>query len=507
MSAPIHSHRPGLKILITKRKKSTLVGGRGGSSNSTQSFDLTHALGDKGSCIVTKNLYAYHGEFHIILPDMPFDFGGTGGVQETVDSPYGLIEPMDVVEIRMDRDVKPDMPIVMRGLVRSVGRDETVGEDGRPMRRVSIVGHDFGCIFTISQLWLRVGLREGNIIDPVYGPLGKVGLISEPVEVEEFIQKLLDYGNESVESTGISVKPKFEDVKGWVVPTALPSIEGPLWITMIRFSDSPWNELFVQDPPTGDSPELVFRQTPWKDTDGEFIWFKGSDEPEEEEEELVIGGVRQIKARNSVAVKVFDVEMADVLSISSHRNDSGVANFIWVDMPPSFISAHWQQLLSPHAQKIAKEAEKDPNSTKNIYGDRLLTQNSFIGPNLAPKDQAEKDQEKSEDDWSKWRKDRIDWLHKASEDNADFEQGAITVKGDPKYQVGNYLNLKRGVPWEGYIVGITHEYRAYREYLTTIEFIRGTGFIERVESNNPWNLERKIKNPWTVIWGEGVKTS
>jgi hypothetical protein len=466
MSAAIVSHRPGLKILVTKRKKSTLVTGRGGILSNPQSFDLAPALGDKGTCTTSKNLYGYHGEFHIILPDMPFDFGGQDGIQATVDSPYGLIEPMDVVEIQMDRDVKTNMPVVMRGLVRSVGRDETVGEDGRPMRRVSIVGQDFGAIFTISQLWLMVGLRDGDVFLPRMEFQQQTGLVYGPVPVEEFMQAILDIANDSIESTGITVKPAFGGVPGHIIPSTMPAMEGPVWVTMIRFSDSPWNELFVRDPATGKNPELVFRETPWKTIDGiEFGDFSG--------------------------VETFDVEMTDVLSISAHRDDSGVANFIWVDQPAAWINAHWQQLISPAAQEVAKEAEADPNSTRKIYGDRLLSQTSNISPGTAAGALPEDEQKVAWNDWWGWRKKRIRWLRKATEDNADFEQGSITVKGNPKYQVGNYLKLKRGVPWEAYIVGVTHEYHAYHEYLTTIEFIRGTGFIGRVNTNDPWDLERK----------------
>jgi hypothetical protein len=81
----------------------------------------------------------------------------------------------------------------------------------------------------------------------------------------------------------------------------------------------------------------------------------------------------------------------------------------------------------------------------------------------------------------------------AGKDVYQFEKGSITIKGNPHIRVGDYVKVKRGViEWSGYIVSIQHNYSAYRQYLTTIEYIRSDQWIERQKvKSGVWDKERK----------------
>ena len=80
-------------------------------------------------------------------------------------------------------------------------------------------------------------------------------------------------------------------------------------------------------------------------------------------------------------------------------------------------------------------------------------------------------------------------MRDSQRDNAVFEQGSITVKGDERWKAGTYARITRGsLVWECYIVAVQNTFSAYREFTTRLNFIRGTGFWQRtlLEQNPSW---------------------
>ena len=147
IAAPVY--QPQLQVTLHKliqRKSlngSTLVSTRAAATSASYStIDLTRAFMVDGSALRTsKGLRDPAGGFSVQLIDAPFEYAGT------FESMYGLIEPMDVIEIRLRHappteaqkllstyyPTKPN--IIMRGFVSDVSRSETMGPDGRPQRR------------------------------------------------------------------------------------------------------------------------------------------------------------------------------------------------------------------------------------------------------------------------------------------------------------------------------------------------------------------------------------
>ena len=102
-----------------------------------------------GSMVRTsKSVREPAGGFSITFADQAQHSGAVGSGL-ALESVYGLVEPMDIVEIRMWGGVgsMPDKaPIIMRGFVSEIQRQQAVGENGQPQRQVVVTDQDYGKI-------------------------------------------------------------------------------------------------------------------------------------------------------------------------------------------------------------------------------------------------------------------------------------------------------------------------------------------------------------------------
>ena len=155
-------------------------------------FDLTPLLGESGGVRLAKGVRDPAGAFSITLVDKPH---GT-----LVETYYALIEPMDIVEIRLAHDpfeyAKPEegyrLPVLMRGFVSQVTRSETL-QGGRPSRSVTITGQDFGKLLQIIQIfYLDNSVVGDNLLSEFkffhkYLPTG----LAKHQDVEDFVNSVL----------------------------------------------------------------------------------------------------------------------------------------------------------------------------------------------------------------------------------------------------------------------------------------------------------------------------
>jgi hypothetical protein len=66
------------------------------------------------------------------------------------------------------------------------------------------------------------------------------------------------------------------------------------------------------------------------------------------------------------------------------------------------------------------------------------------------------------------------------------------MKGYPMMRVGDYFRLHRGdIVWQGYVTNIVNDFQPYRQYITTMDYIRGNQIKVRRAMQNPWDVERK----------------
>ena len=441
MGAEIASYHPDVEIKIN-------------------TIDISKALGDVGTVLINKALYAPAAEFHINLPDMPF-----GDKRESL---YGLINPVDPIEIRMRRLPHSEWFPVLRGFVRSVGRHEQISGDGRPQRMVVIAGNDCGAVFLMEQLRALITWHVSGEtgIPPPYVYLTETGLTGSPEPANEFIwQAAVNPTKKIMDAAGFEFQRAFSVHKGHALVQYALAGEGPVWEFIRRYSDAPWNELFVREGET--QPELVFRHTPWRTIDNAPL-------PDAD-----------LKKDN---VQFYDVPIGDVVSLTAHRDDSELVQ--------------WAHVLHPAVETGGNSLPLEYKifrlnyGTADKFGDRLQEITSYLLPGAFDSSLPEKQQLASQNSYKEWLEDRVQWIAFAGEDIHRFERGVVTIKGNPKIQVGNYIRVRRGaIVWEGYITSVTNDYQPFRRYLTTIEYIRGTQFVQRSRIPNPWDAERMKAAP------------
>lgn len=441
------------------------------------------SFGDNGGVTVSKGLYDPAGEFQVRLPDMPINLTVNGVAAR--DSLYGFIEPMDRVEIRMNRDQLPpgQMPVVLRGFVRGVGREETMDSQGRPIRTLVISGHDFGCAFSIEQIGaVRAYLenRDAYLFSTIAGLLAAVSIELETgkempigpfVErvTKEFVQPILDNVGETFEFD-LTHAPGDQKV---YLQTAI-SVEGPIWNWLYRLIDSPWNEMFVREGP--EHPEVVVRRTPWL-------------------RDSAIQTMPQEDFLASIGTTLHAIEMNEVIGLRAHRDDSDVTNILLIN--------NWEGSLYGTDYWKTRGAEQmtiyTPENSPDRYGHRIAQLYSMLMPTSAQgkQDAAFGAAKKEIEDWM--QTERFQWLLDRWGRNADWEHGSIDIRGRSDIRVGEYIHVKRGmgagtdsgVDWAAYVTRVTHQYNPFQKYTTTLEYIRSNQYVRRRDAKNPWDTERR----------------
>ena len=443
MSAPILSYRPQIEVWI-------------------DSVNYTKNLGDVGSVQIHKNLYAPAGEAHIIFPDMPTAIR---------DSIYGEIQSMARLEIKMRRwkDGEPtvgDWVVVLRGFVRSIGRGEQVGGDGRVQRQVMIVGQDCGAPFIINQIHPIISYQNSGIaLPPAYAWLKDFEIHKIPYKAKDFIWELAKNSSKDImESHDWTFTPVLSVEKGYVLPHMSMTSEGSVWQELKHYEDFPWNEVFVRE--GTDAPEFVYRPTPWRTI---------NDDPLPDADP---GPFR-------------DIYIRDVVSLQAHRDDAELVNHVWVQ----------SQNLAVNGSAILYAGKKggiiNTDTMIQMGNRRVETLTTFHSPTAKKSfNNPEGVQQEVNISLGEWVQQRLNWAMDAGSQIHEFERGSLTIKGRPEIRVGDYVTVHRGeILWDGYVVSVSHDFQPYRRYLTTIEYIRGNQWVRRKKIMAPWDKERKQQSP------------
>lgn len=500
--------RNGIKVyepkcsVILKKTIGRSTTGAGGSAVSerfkgaAREMDLTPFLGEAGGVTVTQVVRnPGTGMFSVTFADKMNT--------EQQESLYGLIEPMDIVEIRMARDPSlysgGELPIIMRGFVSKVRRTRAMGEDGRPYRTVTISGQNYGKILQLLRLEYRFGQILGlNLVTAFklaenYG-INAVAYDDAAVFIGEMVDKLINTG--TPETPGFLAQLREKAAPGAESPVLDIATEltsglggsvqpfgaqdwggGSIYELMSTFGDvGPWNELFVED--REDGPWLVYRPTPFKDLQGKYI--QDVDTPVE-----------------TVAIAASDIMTDDV-----ERSDENVANCFFVNSPR-------YDLVDGTQLKAAALTDGDPsedyvikgddtNASMNLYGIRVMEAQTNQG--LRSDSQPEEEYRTRNDDGLSMTKDKRVILRDNNRDNVVLEEGTMMLKGNETIRAGVHLELQNsrdGTPLaEYYAYQVTHEYVPFRYYRTSVNFDRGTGFVQRVQrgrgASSPYLTEMSL---------------
>lgn len=488
MSVPVH--HPKIRVLLYKTIGRQNIAGQTAASQrfkgSNRIIDLTPFLGESGSVRTNKSVRDPAGGFSITLADK------LSIAQE--DSLYGLIEPMDIIEIRMARDpwkyansgLRENLPIHMRGFVSDVRRTEVIGQDGHPARAVLLTGQDYGKIWQIMQIFYMPNYVFGQDLLSVLKLFINYGVGFEPdipggQFVKEVIDKVLNpYILLIAGQSGLGVDVSGAPVgfvqtiqsldafvtQGVISPFGANNFQGGTIYELLRkFCDvGPFNELFIEDrEDNAGGVAVVYRPNPLRTVDGAWIQDPGAFPPE--------------------FILVTD---ADIVGVDEMRSDADVANYYWVDSPRYALQnsavMKMAAAIGPEETFFLKTYQ---NSAPELYGLRKIETSIEQGPNT----------ERTRGDGQKkgitdaeaansveWLEQRRLTLMAQNKDNVVFERGSIRLKGREDIKAGKYLNINRnGFKWECYAVNVSHDFMPFGNFTTTVSFERGTNFIQRVQ--------------------------
>lgn len=469
MSGQIPTYKPKIQVLLTK-----VIKPRGETTERylapNNQIDLTDYLGADGSVVTWKDITQPLGTFSISFPDQ--------AGKRSLDSLYASMCPMDHIEIRMARDAwqhagkSAKLPIVMRGFITRVQREQRMSEDGRPVRYVVVQGQDYGKLLSILQIFYARNYGLGQNLLTTFKLSENYPVVYKSYPASEFVRTVVNaivnprlkelWQASALAGTifkhfQIEVDASVPD--GVVQPYVFQTFQGTLWELLREFANLYWNELFIQD--RDDGTYMVYRPLPYKDIKGRFI--APGAEP------------------GTIVITEDDVQAIDVV-----RTDQDVGNFYWAEAPAyQLVGASLMQDYS-HFNKDEYLQENYANDDPRLYGIRKLAAKSWQGPTdekTSGRKVKAMDTEKSVRlmfDWLKYLRARLKSYNK---DNVLFESGEMVLKGNEKIRPGTYLTIDHPGAFRAdyYLQAVTQTFIPFQEFTTRVRFVRGTGFIERTK--------------------------
>lgn len=454
---------PQLQVILQKKVKNQA--GKSARYQGPQgTLDLAPWLTEDASVSVSRQINAPAGTFQISLADRPVFHDGT------MDSLYGIVEPMDMIEIRMARNASDYsqggsalLPLIFRGIVSTVAREESMCQDGKPRRFVAIGGHDWGKFFNIIQNRFFKGNPLNQDWISSWHMQSINGIPFQIMTAAETIKSLIDnIANKFINKMPGADMPTFTvDVSGAdnadkVFPQGFQTLSGgTLWNYLHTFGDlGPFYELFIEDEEAG--PKIVYRKPAFTTAEGEVVY----------------------STRPDAVV----IDPVNITRISASRTDADVANWWWIEHRRLAMIqgqlATWYEMSEHDANPFLDT----PNTDRLLYGLRPME----VASNHGFMHQSAKghvvDQE-TIDMISYSRAKRLK-LQAANKDNLVFESGQITMAGNEKVKVGQHLVVDRGGEVAAYYTqAVTHTFQPFRAFTTSVSYTRGTGFIVRAAND------------------------
>ncbi|TAM06380.1 MAG: hypothetical protein EPN70_05920 [Paraburkholderia sp.] len=444
-----------------------------------EGIDLTGFLGEVGGVSVMKSIRESAGGFSITFADKPY-VSSRG-----VDSVYGIIEPQDLLEIRFRHNnplgqthqsdaqtVSPGAkpPILMRGFVSGIRRDQVVGSDGRPQRTVTVRGLDYGKILQMLQIKYLPGYIVGEDYLTQFRLFERFGVgFQTALKASDFVTQVVTaIVNPFLQNMmpPSSTKPKQFQVdasvqNGVVDVGGSQNQEGSVYDLLKYFGDvGIWNELYVESREDGE--HLVYRPNPIKDLNGVPI---------------------QFGAANLVPVQI---PARDIIGLSLERTDDAVANYFWCRSPRwEMVDDNTGRLWAmTQGNRSTVDLSTYPNSAVSLYGLRPMQVETAQGGDDVTSMTGGQDaatQSARSDSMVNWIVGRRAGLAAQNRDNVLFESGTARIRANENVRPGCFVELWQGdVSTVAYCPRVEFDYQFGVGMFQTLTLERADGFIQRM---------------------------
>lgn len=468
-------YHPDIRVTLHKTvKRKMIADGTPASerySGTASEINLTPYLSESSGMRTSKSVREPAGGFTLTLGDMASK--GMMGF-ETM---YALIEPMDLIEVRMRHGVGAGLPpVVMRGFVSSVSRSEAIGGDGKPMRMVTVSGQDYGKLWQMLQILFLPGYIVGQDTISNFKLYERFGVGFETSQsgddfLKQVVNKILNpYINGLMPEN--STQPRSLKVDKVVAKRGRTSLsgsqnqEGTVYNLLRTYLDvGVWNELFIED--EEEFVNVVYRPNPYKSVGGKKIQ---SDAPDAE---------------------IVDLPGDDIMAMNVERSDADVANYYWVrgarfDMATD---VYRKQATVTGENKGTVLLDTYENSSSKLYGIRVMFVDTMMGGDEVKSFTSglgETDHKKRDTMVASWVDDRRRIMVEQNKDNVVLEHGTLRIRGNEAMRAGRFVRVKRGdFSAEYYIVAVSHEFIPFQGFFTTLQVERGMGFVERSKRGAP----------------------
>ncbi|PMQ04238.1 hypothetical protein DyAD56_16240 [Dyella sp. AD56] len=478
MTSPnINIYDPNLKVTLYKTISRTTLDGSNPTSQRYQgaqrSYDLTPFFGESGSVRTSKSVRDPAGGFALTFADIPY-IGEYAG-QQTFESLYGLIEPMDYIEIRFRHNpataAGQQPPIIMRGFVSDVSRSEAMGTNGQAQRSVTVTGQDYGKIWQMMQVMYNPQFTVGESLLTNFKLFERYGGALSMLPAAQFVQQIFDLivnpfitafaPPDSPVPATIEAGQYLYIAHGTTNFTNTQNFESTIYGILKASCDvGTWNELFIED--EEDGVHCVFRPIPAMDINGDLI---------------------QPDAPSPQYVDISDV---DVISLNVSRSEANVANYFWSNAPQSDINGESNRRLwaMEGADKETVLQTTYPNNLVSLYGIRPMQSDTQMSGDQVISNSSgylATAMNARDTDIVGWVNNRRKIMLQMNQDNVLYEQGSMRVRGNENIRAGMYVRLHRGTfVATYYVVKVENDFMPFQGVFSTLTLERGTGFIERV---------------------------
>lgn len=470
--------RPKVEVRLIKMVKRGRNGAAQRYNDAEREIDLTPYLGDGGSVQTVKTLNEAAGGFTVTFSDKKHP--------RTSDTVAAMVEPMDAIEIRGSREphryAGQRLPLIMRGWVSDVDRDETMTQDGTPQRRVVLQGQDSGKLWLIHQVFFELGYLEDVPFLDQFQMQAQTGIDVAYLPVSEFIRQLTErVVNPKVAKLAAFSTSQLRQFRvdatvrhGLASVTTSAGVQGPYWKIAELFADRPWNELFIED--EEDGPVVRFRPVPYRDLGGSLIMPAAADP-----------GIVQIRDDG-------------VVSLRMRRSDRQVANFFWV--PPGSSMLDTSALANVASLQRGDVLDfGGQNNAQDLYGTRRMQTPTRLLPSdvaeLPMREESEGGRRAGSRSIVLWHQQRAAELKAMNRDNSVLESGQATLRGSEDLKIGRYLRVVRSdYIWTAYMARVAHNIVPLKGWTTDVLLDRGTGFVERTRRHDSAYLVESGRGPY-----------